>query len=215
MEPWLINENIFQHPFTCILSGPTQSGKTYLLYRILLNLEKVMAQSIDQIIYCYSLWQPLYNCIKKNKPEIQFFKGIFPINQLDQNKKKLIILDDLMAETIDNKEILNLYTRDSHHKNLSVFLINQNFFSKAKYTRSISLNSHYIILFKNPRDQTQIYTIARQMYPNKSSFIIEAFKDATSTPHGYLFLDLKQDTETRNRVQTGIIPGDLRIIYTD
>ena len=31
--------------------------------------------------------------------------------------------------------------------------------------------------------------------------------------HGYLFMDFKQATEDRNRLQTGIIPGEERIIY--
>ena len=34
--------------------------------------------------------------------------------------------------------------------------------------RNISLNIHYIILFKNPRDSQQISTLARQMYPGNS-----------------------------------------------
>ena len=34
---WLIDKDIFQHPFTCILSGPTMCGNTYLLKEILKN----------------------------------------------------------------------------------------------------------------------------------------------------------------------------------
>jgi hypothetical protein len=43
---------------------------------------------------------------------------------------------------------------------------------------------------------------------------MQSFDDATKNPHGYLFLDLKQETEERNRVQTGILPLQMRIIYT-
>ena len=32
----------------------------------------------------------------------------------------------------------------------------------------LSLNSHYIVLFKNARDATQVAHLARQMYPGKS-----------------------------------------------
>ncbi|CAF1038151.1 unnamed protein product [Brachionus calyciflorus] len=46
------------------------------------------------------------------------------------------------------------------------------------------------------------------------SFFMEAFEDAASKPHGYLLIDLKQSTEERNRIQTGITSDELRIIYT-
>ena len=67
----------------------------------------------------------------------------------------------------------------------------QNLFYKNKQTRSLSLNSYYIVLFKNARDATQVANLARQMYPGKSAFMIEAFKNATSAPYGYLLIDLR------------------------
>jgi len=30
MNPWIIETEIFIHPFNCIISGPTMGGKTYL-----------------------------------------------------------------------------------------------------------------------------------------------------------------------------------------
>ena len=70
-----------------------------------------------------------------------------------------------------------------------------------------------LIIFKNPRDQLQFEVLARQMNPTKIKFLKEAYNDATENPFGYLFLDLKQSTETRNRIQTGILPHQKRIIY--
>jgi hypothetical protein len=43
----------------------------------------------------------------------------------------------------------------------------------------MNLNTHYLVLFKNPRDANQVATLARQMYPSKSKFVLEAFEDAT------------------------------------
>jgi hypothetical protein len=36
-------------------------------------------------------------------------------------------------------------------------------------------------------------------------FLKESFSDATSTPHGYLFLDFKQETPENLRVRTNIL----------
>ena len=47
--------------------------------------------------------------------------------------------------------------------------------------RTISLNSQYIVVFKNPRDVSQMTTLAKQMYPGRVKFVQEAFADATST----------------------------------
>ena len=77
----------------------------------------------------------------------------------------------------------------------------------------MSLNSHYIVLFKNARDATQVANLARQMYPDKSEFMIEAFKNAASAPYGYLMIDLKQETDDKLRLRTGIFPGDVQYVY--
>ena len=45
---------------------------------------------------------------------------------------------------------------------------------------------------------------------------MEIFNDAVTGKSGYKYIlyDFKPDTEERMRIQTGIIPGDERIIYT-
>ena len=72
-----------------------------------------------------------------------------------------------MSECINNEEIMNLFTVGTHHINTSVFFLTQNIFSKGKYSRDISLNTNYMILFKNPRDQQQFQILARQIYGTK------------------------------------------------
>ena len=89
----------------------------------------------------------------------------------------------------------------------------QNLFYKNKQTRTLSLNSHYIVLFKNARDATQVANLAHQMYPGKSTFMIEAFKNATSASYGYLLIDLKQEIDDKLRFRTGIFPGDVQYVY--
>ena len=69
-------------------------------------------------------------------------------------------------------------------RNVIVLYLTQNVFHK-RHMRTISLNSHYRVLFKNPRDAGQSATLARQMYPNASKFAVE---DATERPSRYLFV---------------------------
>lgn len=210
---WEIDEVIFKHPFTCFIAGPTQSGKTFLIQQILKHNDELIKPKIDRIIYCYSAWQPFFESFRNLN--IEFYEGIISLDDIDSSLNNLIILDDLLKECQDNTSIQNLFTIDSHHKNISVFLLSQNLFPKGKCSRTISLNSHYLIIFNNPRDRSQIHVLARQMFPNSSNFLVESYLDAIENKaHGYLFLDLKQQTLEKNRVQTGILPEDLRIIYT-
>ena len=96
--------------------------------------------------------------------------------------------------------VANLFTKISHHRAVSVIYITQNVFHKGKQSRTISLNAHYMTLFKSPRDAGQIGVLGRQLYPENSKFLVAAFKDATSTSHSYLLLDLRPETQEGFRV---------------
>lgn len=158
----------------------------------------------SRIIWYYAEWQPLYT----GEHNVEFHEGLpDPADYANDDRSKLIILDDLMRES-SNNTIVDLFTRGSHHKNLSVFFITQNLFHQGHGQRDISLNANYIVVFKNPRDRAQIRHLARQVYPENSRFLQEAFHDATSQPHGYLLLDLKQSTPENCRFRTCIFPSD-------
>jgi hypothetical protein len=211
---WFINSNVFTHPFNCVIAAPTMGGKTFLIKEILKFKDIMISPSPTKIVYCYKAWQPTYDEIRSNNTSILFHKGIYDMNKFKPSENNLIVLDDLMQECINDLEIVSLFTVGTHHTSTSVFFLTQNIFSKGKYSRDLSLNSNYIINFKNPRDQLQMQVLARQIFGNKSKYLMESYDDATKKPYGYIFLDLRQDTELRNRVQTGILPFQKRIIYT-
>ena len=68
------------------------------------------------------------------------------------------MLDDQMIDASKDKLIVNIFTRGSHHRNLSVIYIVQNLFYQGKDSRSTSLNCHYLILFKNLMGEGGLYT---------------------------------------------------------
>lgn len=75
-----------------------------------------------------------------------------------------MVINDQMADVGEYKQIVNLFTIGSHHRNLRVIYIVQNLFHQGKGSKSISLNSHNLILFKNLLNKPQILTLAEQMY---------------------------------------------------
>ena len=86
---------------------------------------------------------------------IKFPKGVPNTDQLKTwfPKGGLLVLDDLMAEGGNDKWVLDLFTKHSHHQNVTVLHLCQDMFPPGKYAKSISRNAHYLLAFKNPRDQ--------------------------------------------------------------
>ena len=53
------------------------------------------------------------------------------INSLTNGDHNLIIIDDMQIRALNDPFIANLFCCESHHKNLSVFLLLQNLFHKV------------------------------------------------------------------------------------
>jgi hypothetical protein len=46
------------------------------------------------------------------------------------------------------------------------------------------------------------------MYPRRTEFFLEAFARATARPHGYMVIDMKQNTTDIRILRTFIFPGE-------
>lgn len=195
----------FKSPFCAIVAGPSGSGKTVLLRKILEHKEHLFSKIPNKVLWCYGQMQEAYkkriaNCA------VQYYDGFPDKETLLTLKPNLIIIDDLMTELTGDKEMSNLFTKFSHHMNIDVIFVVQNIFHHGKEMRTISLNSHYFILLKNPRDRRQAMCLADQTFPGNRDFFMEAYNDATSLPFGYLVLDLKPSTPDCMRVRSRILP---------
>ena len=192
----------FIHPFTAIVAGPSGSGKSMFCMRLIRNARELIAPPPERIVYCYSVYQSMFD----QYPNVEFVEGLPELNMFDGEKPTLLIIDDLMHET--NEIVAKLFTKVSHHKSVSVVYLTQNLFNNNKHNRTISLNAHYMVLFKNVRDATQVHCLARQMFPKNSEAMMQGYRDATGKPYGYLLVDLTQSMDDRYRLRTKIFPGD-------
>jgi hypothetical protein len=144
---------------------------------------------------------------------LKFCHGVNLPDTLNTQYPVLYIVDDLMKDATRNVDVCELFTEGSHHCNLSVICLMQNLYYRGKENRTMNLNSQYLVLFKNPRDQQQVAILARQMYPNNSKEFMLKFQVATEKPYGYLLVDLKQETAEGHRLKPNpIIP---KTINTD
>ena len=77
----------------------------------------------------------------------------------------------------------------------------------------MSLNCHYLVLFKSLRDSSQVTHLAKQMFPGHTKYMQESFQDATMRTYGYLLCDLKPETLADFRLRTNIFPGETQFAY--
>jgi hypothetical protein len=197
------------HPFSLVVAGPSGSGKSVFVEKLILSGLKNMDTNFEHVLWCYADWHP-------ENPEIvrktQFQRGFEGVEREDISRPLLIVIDDQMRESSCTSAVVDLFTKGCHHKNMSVIFITQNLFHAGKHFRDISLNAHYIVLLKNPRESHQMAYLARQICPTDSKCITEAYKDATRVPYGYLLLDLKQKTSEDCRCRTNMF-GENGIPY--
>ncbi|GBO33912.1 hypothetical protein AVEN_75464-1 [Araneus ventricosus] len=99
-----------------------------------------------------------------------------------------------------------MFTVGSYHKNFSIILITQNLFPRIRVARDISLNAHYIILFRNNRDQSQIACFGRQVFPDRSKFFMDAYKKATAEKYQFLLVDCFPRIDEEFRLRQSLFP---------
>lgn len=200
-------------PFSMSIFASRQSGKTVFTKNLLLNQNRLISPQFKKVIWVYKTWQEeIFSELLQNQSmfEIEFVEDL--PNVTDKQENTVIIIDDLMVEAAQNDLVQALFTR-GRHLNLSVIYLAQNLFHKGKHSRDMSLNTDYMVLFKNTRDASQIMHLSRQMYPNNPKFLTWAFHDTTKEPYSYLFLDLKPYTSESLRVRSGILNEQYQLVY--
>ena len=72
-----------------------------------------------------------------------------------------------MEESGNDKRVLDLFTKDFHHRAITALYITQDLFPPGQFAKTVNRNAHYVICFKSPRDKTGIRHLLLQVYPEK------------------------------------------------
>ena len=118
--------------------------------------------------------------IRERYPGIEFEKGwrVEIFNSLSPEQRNILVLDDQIGVASSSTSVADLFTKGSHHRNLTVIYLVQNVYNQGKSQRTISLNSHYSVVFRNGRVASQFRTMAYQICPNNSKWLINSFTNA-------------------------------------
>lgn len=202
-------EGRFKMGSSLSIVGPSQSGKTVFVCNLLKVHDFMFTSPVNKIHWFCGIAQ--HELMKRFRSEIASldlneYQGL-PENFDMVTAGDIVVLDDLMEESMKSTVVTHLYTKIVHHRNCFLINISQNLFHKARDSRTRSLNTHYLILFNNPRDATQIEHLSRQM---KNKFLPKAFTNATSQgPYSYIMLDFRQETPDEMRIRTRILPHEV------
>jgi hypothetical protein len=179
--------------FKLFISGPSRCGKTFYVSELLENIESFAKEPPETVLYVYKIWQSKFD---EMKTVVDLFvedneNVIQQIKEVSLGQRIFVIFDDLINSK-SLADIATLFTVDGRHMNMSMAFLSQRMFVNNEYFRQISQNCDYFCVFKNPRNSSEIRTLAQQLTPG-SLGLIEIYKEATKSPFSYLFINLTQE----------------------
>ena len=185
-----------KHPFSLIIAGSSQSGKTTWLVNLLLHADQLIDSTLEYIVVFIGTEHSPFLRLKSVFGDKLSCVGGLPESfdpYIDRNKRGLFIIDDLMRVATVDKNIGELFTKRGHHENISICLVLQNLFASGKERLTCQRSSHYIVLFRNPLDQSVTHIMAQRLEPARKKKMTDMLTYIL-LHHRYVFLDGKQDT---------------------
>lgn len=209
MSKILESDLLLKHPFNLLVSGGTGSGKSEWITRLIQERERLINTKFDRICYHYGIFTE--KVLYFQKLGIETYAGMPTEEEYfkSTNLPTFLILDDLLIES-DEKFLQALFTRATHHCNISTAFLTQNLY--APILKIPKLNSQYFCFMRNPSSQLQMRIFGSQVFPKDLKFFIESYNDATKAPFGFLFCDVHAQSPPILRLRTRIF--DDPIIYT-
>ena len=204
----------FLTPCNICVVGPTMSGKTYFVMKLLNSLDFAFSVKPKKLLYCYCEWQDKFDAIQESLPGMEFHQGLPAESFIDrwstndgdkENTGGLIVLDDLMSTVCSSLDIVHLFTIKCHHRNITTILLNQSLFPPGKHSKTLSLNCNYFILFRNFRDTRQVSMFGSQLFPRKLAYFMDSYEKATQTAYGYLCVDLHPKSDRTYQLRSNIL----------
>ena len=194
--------------------GPSGSGKTFFVCELLSRKDLFLSpiKTTHWLMGTDEGESGLTNSVMKKLKNVKFYKG-FVDNWKDLAKPgDCLVIDDLFDEANREKDFTNLFTKVARHRKITVIFITQNLFHQGGNHRTRNLNVHYLALFRNPRDNTVIDFLARQMFPNNRMFLLQVFEHVTKDkPYSFLFFDFTQDCPDELRIRSHIFSSPVMV----
>lgn len=197
-------------PSGVMVAGPTQSGKSTFIKRIVEWADEMFSPPPKHIIYAYGAFDKrVFSDFQTQGCEIM--DHLPTDEEMDQAEKPLLLIIDDFMEEVKGKYLQDLFTKKAHHKNMCVMYVTQYLYDKgAKIAR---YNSQYLLLMKAKNAALQVNTLGRQIFADEFAFFKDAYNKATGVPYGYLLINLHPTADDNLRLRTNIFPDEIQTVF--
>ena len=138
------------------------------------------------------------------------WEEVFPPEQ----RPCFLVLDNLMRETVDSDQVMDLLSKKAHHLNVFVTVVTQNLYALGKHSLGMNHNYQYTILSRNPADTLYIKTLGQRWMGDAKHFM-PLCERATTPPCGYLVVDHHPLTPEEIRFRFNVLkdePGYIGVL---
>lgn len=182
----------FALPMRAIFSGSSQSGKTYLIGKILENQERLFGEHFTSVKYYFPSYldEAPVNFHTTIETPISYERGMPNKSSiLSIPEGSLLIIDDQFDAIIKSELLSQFFKVISGKRKLSIIAVTQNYFQQGRFSRDIRNSSNFVALFRNCGDST-LNTRVAKCFGLKRAYE-QAEKDCFSTEIYPYFLLIK------------------------
>jgi hypothetical protein len=194
----------FKLPFGMIVVGASGAGKSTFILKFIAQCDQLIEPKPASVAYCFGEMSSLVPLLQKCG--VSVYAGV-PSEELIKRHAKplLLILDDCLLD-ISQKTLSEMFTKKSHHQHYACVFASQDAFDpKIKVARQ---NAQYIVLMRSPNSALAIRNIGVQLFPKQLDYFLDAYKQATSVPFGYMLIDNHASSDPTLRLRTNIFKDD-------
>ena len=205
------NKLALQHPFRVSIVGSTSSMKTNSLFNVFFScncFERVyiIAKLLDEKLYKYFI-----NMLEKVGEKIgetvvtysNQLEDIPTLEEIDSSKQNLVIVDDMMSESIERCKSLEVLFTMGRKRNVSVAILSQSWYRIPIVLRG---NCNYYIL-KQIKNKKQIKAIVEEtsLDKDKDELLSMYNKAISGAEEDFFMIDL-QTRDPKLRYRKSFLP---------
>lgn len=220
-----------QLPANIVISGGSQSGKSYLALKTLFGdkMEAVLSRVPRKIVLCYTQYQSLYREFesrmqaagvavefrRSHSLDTQFLEELAGEHENDDDQT-VLILDDCTSSLVSSCNSMITGVTTARHLNISIVLLCHSTFLSNTSTRVIFQNCMYTFLTMSPRAGAQVQVMGRQLnLPHLTSALEMVGDTEKDLSARHLLIDSSPRTPSYLRVRgnIGLTNGEPQTVY--